>query len=72
MAAECQPFISAVDRSFRRSDVRPRLQVGTQQALIDMGAAVSIWPKSCFENARKDTLVLEAVNKSIFETLAIG
>ena len=66
MAAECQPFISAIDRSFRRADVRPRLQVGTQQALVDTGAAVSIWPKSSFKKASKDMLVLEAVNKSRF------
>ena len=68
LAAECQPFISALDGSVWKSDVRPRLQVGTQQALIDMGTAVSICPKSCFENAQKDTLILEAVNKSRFET----
>ena len=68
LAAECQPFISAIDRSFRRAYVRPRLQVGTQPALNDTGAAVSMQPKSSFKNASKDTLVLEAVNKSRFET----
>ena len=45
LAAEYQPYISALDGSVWKSDVRPRLQVGTQWALILTGTAVSIWQK---------------------------
>ena len=55
-----------------KADFRPRLFDGTQWALLDTGAMVSVYPKDQYKDATLNThMTLEAVNKAQFPTFGI-
>ena len=69
LAEQCQPYIFEINGAKSKVDFRPRLFDGTQWALLDTGAMVSVYPKDQYKDATLNThMTLEAVNKSQLQT----
>ena len=72
LAEQCHPYIFEINGenvNMSKVDFRPRLFDGTQWALLDTGAMVSVYPKDFYRDATLNRHVnLEAVNKSKFPT----
>ena len=67
IAEQCQPYIFEINgenSKMSKVDFRPRLFDGTQWALLDTGAMVSVYPKDFYKDATLNRhMNLEAVNK---------
>ena len=63
LAEQCQPYIFELNReqpSMSKVDFRPRLFDGTQWALLDTGAMVSVYPKVQYKDATLNTHTYES------------